>query len=190
MRSATRSDWTMNTAGRTRRRDKKNSCENRQYQILAHRLSDVRQPAPRQADHLSLSGRSRVRHQAERVRGATTTARTGEYCDKGPSPSARTNACRRRQTTKTCDLVGGGHQCKGGQCKFGRCYTPNSVAMGGTCYVDDACKEGKCSSLDGAKGSCVCKSDADCGAGRWCKAGTGHQNQRLPGQTRQGRTLR
>ena len=43
--------------------------------------------------------------------------------------------------------------------------------MGGTCYVDDACKEGKCSSVDGTKGTCVCKDDADCGPGKYCDGG-------------------
>lgn len=43
--------------------------------------------------------------------------------------------------------------------------------MGDTCYVDAACAKGKCSSIDGTKGQCVCKDDADCGAGFWCDAG-------------------
>jgi hypothetical protein len=43
--------------------------------------------------------------------------------------------------------------------------------MGGACYLDDACKEGKCTAIDGAKGTCVCKEDSDCGAGKWCDAG-------------------
>ena len=70
-----------------------------------------------------------------------------------------------------CALIGGGHQCQSGQCKLGRCYTPNSVASGGTCYVDDACAQGKCSSIDGAQGTCVCKEDSDCGSGFWCDRG-------------------
>ncbi|HEY8378286.1 MAG TPA: Dickkopf N-terminal cysteine-rich domain-containing protein, partial [Nannocystis sp.] len=64
-----------------------------------------------------------------------------------------------------------GHQCKSGKCGLGRCYTPDSVALGGTCYVDAACKVGKCSSIDGTKGTCVCKKDSDCGPGKWCDAG-------------------
>jgi hypothetical protein len=43
--------------------------------------------------------------------------------------------------------------------------------MGGTCYVDDACAQGRCSSVDGTKGSCVCKEDSDCGTGFWCDGG-------------------
>jgi len=43
--------------------------------------------------------------------------------------------------------------------------------MGGTCYVNDACQAGKCSSINGTKGTCVCQSDSDCGKGKWCDAG-------------------
>ena len=94
----------------------------------------------------------------------------GKYCDAGTDLNL--NSCKPLKTdNETCDLVGGGHQCKSGYCKFSRCYTPNSVAMGGTCYNDDACKEGKCSAIDGAKGTCVCKKDSDCGTGKWCDAG-------------------
>lgn len=93
-----------------------------------------------------------------------------KFCNKGLD--LKPNRCEAlKADNETCALVGGGHQCKGGQCKFSRCYTPNSVAMGGTCYSDDACKVGKCSSVDGTKGTCVCKEDADCGAGKWCDAG-------------------
>ncbi|HJU03735.1 MAG TPA: hypothetical protein VJ692_01185 [Nitrospiraceae bacterium] len=96
---------------------------------------------------------------------------SGEYCDKGTITVGKNQCEAKKADNETCDLAGGGHQCQSGQCKFSRCYTPNSVAMGGTCYVNDACKEGKCSSLDGTKGTCVCKEDADCGTGKWCNAG-------------------
>ena len=43
--------------------------------------------------------------------------------------------------------------------------------MGGSCFVDDACTQGKCSSADGFNGTCVCKIDNDCGDGKWCDAG-------------------
>ncbi len=43
--------------------------------------------------------------------------------------------------------------------------------MGGTCYVDAACAKGKCSSVDGTRGSCVCDADGDCGSGSWCDRG-------------------
>ena len=43
--------------------------------------------------------------------------------------------------------------------------------MGDTCYNDDACIGGKCSAVDGAKGTCVCKNDSDCGSGKWFEAG-------------------
>jgi hypothetical protein len=94
----------------------------------------------------------------------------GKYCNAGID--ATKNSCLAlKSDNETCDIAGGDHQCKSGYCKLSRCYTPNSVPMGETCYLNDACKEGKCSSLDGTKGTCVCKSDADCGQGKWCDAG-------------------
>ena len=94
----------------------------------------------------------------------------GEYCDAGAD--LKKNACvALKDDGDACNLVGGGHQCKSGKCDLGHCYTPNSVAMGGSCYVDDACKKGKCSSVGGFAGTCVCKTDADC-PGQWCNAGT------------------
>ena len=94
----------------------------------------------------------------------------GRYCDAGVDLTK--NSCQSlKNDGEACAVVGGAHQCKGGKCTWGRCYTSKAVAMGGTCYVDDACKEGKCSSVDGARGTCVCKDDGDCGAGKWCDAG-------------------
>ncbi len=93
-----------------------------------------------------------------------------KYCDAGIDLNQ--NECKpKKADNSTCDVVGGGHQCKSGFCKFSKCYTPNSVEMGDTCYNDDACKGGKCSAVDGAKGTCVCKNDSDCGSGKWCDAG-------------------
>ena len=77
----------------------------------------------------------------------------------------------KKDDNEACALVGGGHQCKGGHCAWSRCYTPGSVGVGGTCYVDDACSKGKCSSIDGTKGSCVCNGDGDCDSGYWCDKG-------------------
>jgi hypothetical protein len=94
----------------------------------------------------------------------------GQYCDAGID--VWRNKCKvKKADNDTCDLVGGGHQCKSGQCQLGRCYTPNSVAMGGACYVDHACRLGKCSSIDGTRGTCVCQGDLDCAAGTYCNAG-------------------
>lgn len=70
-----------------------------------------------------------------------------------------------------CDLVGGGHQCKGGSCKFSRCYTPASVPIEGTCYTDEACVTGRCSDAGGLKGMCVCRRDTDCGGTEYCDGG-------------------
>ena len=95
---------------------------------------------------------------------------SGKFCNAGVD--FKTNKCESlKNDGETCAAVGGGHQCKSGRCAWSRCYTPGAVAMGGTCYVDEACKEGKCSAVDGAKGSCVCKNDDDCGSGKWCDAG-------------------
>ncbi len=94
----------------------------------------------------------------------------GRWCNAGTDLAK--NTCQAlKNDNETCDIAGGGHQCKSGRCKVSRCYTPGSVAMGGTCYVDDACKEGKCSSVDGTKGTCVCKTDSDCDSDQWCNAG-------------------
>ena len=96
---------------------------------------------------------------------------TGRYCDTGTATIGKNQCFDKKDDNEACAVVGGGHQCKGGHCKFSRCYTPGSVPMGGTCYVDDACKEGKCSSIDGTRGTCVCKDDSDCGADSYCDAG-------------------
>jgi hypothetical protein len=94
----------------------------------------------------------------------------GEYCDAGVD--LKKNACvALKDDGAACNLVGGGHQCKGGSCGLGHCYTPGSVARGGTCFVDAACIKGKCSSAAGFGGTCVCQVDADCGGTSWCNAG-------------------
>jgi hypothetical protein len=93
-----------------------------------------------------------------------------QYCDAGPD--LKQNKClSKKANNESCALVGGGHQCQSGQCKLSRCYEPGSVATGGLCYFDDACSKGKCSSLDGTAGTCVCDADADCGSGYWCDMG-------------------
>jgi hypothetical protein len=94
----------------------------------------------------------------------------GTYCNAGVDLTKNT-CLPLKDDNETCALVGGGHQCKSGSCRFSRCYTPGSVAMGDTCYNDDACRDGKCSDIDGVKGVCVCKSDGDCGDGKYCDAG-------------------
>jgi hypothetical protein len=81
------------------------------------------------------------------------------YCNAGVDLDR--NRCMPLKTDNdTCDVAGGGHQCKSGYCKFGHCYTPNSVGWGSTCYTNEACAEGKCSDVGGLKGVCVCKGDA------------------------------
>jgi hypothetical protein len=104
--------------------------------------------------------------------GSDSECSSTEYCDKGTITVGKNQCVALKSDNESCDVVGGGHQCKGGHCVVpGHCSTPNSVAMGGMCYTDDACKEGKCSAIDGAKGTCVCKEDSDCGSGKWCDAG-------------------
>ena len=97
----------------------------------------------------------------------------GTYCNAGVD--IYKNSCEPKKPNEAaCDLVNGAMQCQSGHCNFGRCYEPNSVAMGGTCYVDAACSAGKCSAVDGTRGTCVCHYDADCsqgGVAKWCDAG-------------------
>ena len=99
-----------------------------------------------------------------------TDCDSGFYCNTGIDLTK--NSCLPlKADNETCELVGGGHQCKSGQCKFSRCYTPQSVSMGNTCYVNDACKAGKCSDVEGVKGTCVCQKDADCDSDQYCDEG-------------------
>ena len=87
----------------------------------------------------------------------------GEYCNAGAD--LKRNSCvAQKSDNETCDLVGGGHQCKSGHCRFSRCYTPDAANIGDTCYMDDACRSGRCSDIDGVKGVCVCNDDNDCGS--------------------------
>lgn len=94
----------------------------------------------------------------------------GNFCNMGVD--VQVNACQPLKADgESCAAIDGGRTCLGGRCSWGRCYTPGGAAMGETCYVDAACAKGKCSSIDGTKGQCVCKDDPDCGAGFWCDAG-------------------
>jgi hypothetical protein len=94
----------------------------------------------------------------------------GQYCDSGTDLTK--NACKPlKNDNEPCDAISGAWHCKSGHCKFGRCYTPQSVPMGGTCFNDDACKAGKCTAVDAFAGTCVCKTDSDCGPGKWCDGG-------------------
>lgn len=94
-----------------------------------------------------------------------------EYCDKGTVSIGKNQCVPKKADDEPCAAVGGGAQCKSGQCRFGRCFTPSSVPIGGTCYNDEACAKGKCTAVDGAKGSCVCKKDTDCDGDEWCDGG-------------------
>jgi hypothetical protein len=149
---------------------KENSCKHTQYQSFS--------PTTYEMCKAGATDKHTIYHYLAVTRYITKQSecqqdpdcQAGEYCNKGID--LKKNQCVPLKTDNdTCDLVNGDRQCKSGHCKLGRCYTPNSVAMGGTCYVNDACKAGKCSSIDGTKGSCVCKEDADCDKGEWCDAG-------------------
>lgn len=91
-----------------------------------------------------------------------------QYCDSGVDLTQ--NACKSKKVNdSTCARAG---QCSSGFCGTGRCYAPSSVGLGGTCYVNAACKSGKCSSAaNGIRGTCVCDGDNDCDGGYWCDAG-------------------
>ncbi len=95
---------------------------------------------------------------------------TGKYCDKGVDFTK--NSCKSlKDDGEACPAVGGAHTCKSGKCSYGRCYTKGSVPMGGDCFVSDACAQGKCSSIPGVKGECVCNDDNQCSKGYWCNKG-------------------
>ncbi len=78
------------------------------------------------------------------------------------------------------------HACKKGRppfashelCRIGeefalnRCYVPGSAAIGDACASDDQCAKGKCNGIEGlSRGTCVCKTDSDCGLNGRCKLG-------------------
>jgi hypothetical protein len=92
------------------------------------------------------------------------------FCDMGVDK--KVNACvALKADNEACPAFNGDRTCRSGHCGSGRCFTPASVSAGGTCYVDAACATGGCSSpVGGTRGTCVCRSDGDCGSG-WCDAG-------------------
>lgn len=150
----------------------KQSCQNPRmsslYQSMSYQMCDGGVADKRTIYHYLALSRY-VTKQSEC--NADTDCKDGEYCNAGADLTL--NQCMAKKAdNETCELVGGGHQCKSGHCKLSRCYTPASVVMGGACYLNEACKEGKCSSLDGTRGTCVCERDGDCGEGKWCNAGT------------------
>jgi microsomal dipeptidase-like Zn-dependent dipeptidase len=95
----------------------------------------------------------------------------GRWCSAAGVDLTKDRCEALKDDGESCATVGGGHQCDGGHCYLGHCYTPQAAPMGGVCYLDAACSEGKCSAIDGARGSCVCRNDSDCDADEWCDAG-------------------
>lgn len=150
---------------------KKNGCENENYKDF--------QPTTYQMCAAGVSEVRTIYHYIAVSRYVTKQSECNgdgdcgafEYCDKGTISIGKNQCVAKKADNDTCDVAGGGWQCRSGHCKFSRCYTPASVPMGGTCYNDDACAQGKCTAVDGAKGECVCKKDGDCGPGMWCDGG-------------------
>jgi hypothetical protein len=93
---------------------------------------------------------------------------SGNYCG---DPITGQRTCKPRLADGA--LCTKAEQCRAGRCKAGFCSAAASVAMGGTCRFEDECRVGKCNApIDAAtQGICVCKSDADCGAGLYCNGG-------------------
>jgi hypothetical protein len=46
-----------------------------------------------------------------------------------------------------------------------------TTALGLACIHDDECRSGRCSSVAGTSGECVCNDDGDCGSGKFCNMG-------------------
>jgi hypothetical protein len=152
-----------------------NNCADKAYKSFGtdiYKMCDKNAPAPPRTIYYYLATSRYITNQSECQ--TDPDCDKGEYCDAGVD--LKKNACvPRKADGDACNVVGGGHQCTSGKCDLGHCYTPNSVSMGGSCYVDAACAQGKCSSAPGFGGTCVCKIDADCPQTphkQWCNAGT------------------
>jgi hypothetical protein len=93
---------------------------------------------------------------------------SGNYCG---DPIAGKRTCKAELSNGA--LCTKDAQCQAGRCKTGFCSAAASVSMGGSCRFDDECRDGACNAPIGgvSKGSCVCKSDADCGSGKYCDGG-------------------
>lgn len=83
----------------------------------------------------------------------------GSFCAE---PLFSANTCVPKMAE--CDPCSNDGECKSGQCKLGKCVTPSTLAVGASCCRDDQCRSGSCN----AKGTCQCKHDSDCAAGRYC----------------------
>lgn len=103
----------------------------------------------------------------------------GRFCKIGLGDLDR-NTCQTELSDWTACTSD--RQCKSGECSgwrpqdgqvSGICYTPNSKGAGQSCKIDLECSVGACNSNK----QCVCKSDDDCGSGKWCDKGADlHEN--------------
>ena len=109
----------------------------------------------------------------------TTDVCEGGACGcKSDSQCASTQWCHtdlfapNRCESKKNDWSGctGSNQCKSGSCGGGFigigdiCYTPDSKGLGDSCKINAECTTDLCEN-----GACRCKTDAQCGSGKWCK---------------------
>jgi Dickkopf N-terminal cysteine-rich region len=99
---------------------------------------------------------------------ADTDCAAGNYCG---DPISGKRTCKARLNDGA--LCTKDDQCKAGRCKTGFCSAAASASMGESCRFDDECRVGSCNAAIGGvtQGTCVCKSDGDCGSGKWCNAG-------------------
>ena len=86
------------------------------------------------------------------------------------------NLCEDRRAD--FDECNADYKCLSGFCSGGvtciscKCYTPGSQAMGEECVIDEHCDVGKCKDTLGfGTRTCVCDTDADCGADEYCDQG-------------------
>jgi len=93
----------------------------------------------------------------------------GKYCDKGWLTIGKNQCLPVKAICSGCSQDGQcglGNGCKG-VVGLQKCIKENALAMGASCCMNDQCQSGQCDD-----GKCTCKTDAHCGAGRYCDLGT------------------
>ncbi len=92
----------------------------------------------------------------------------GGFCNQDLPLTARDNRCTSKKSEhQGCNRAA---QCASGHCGglvagAGWCYAPASKGVGQGCRVDGECVTGRCGDV---AWTCLCRSDADCGDGRFC----------------------